>query len=183
MSRRLVRWFVAAVFAFVGVGAFAQDTVVYHFDDTEAQALKGLRNIRNHLDSDPGAKITVVTHTPSGPGIGGTLVMTIQGNTGTMTNQTPNVFLTPASKSDWPANVFELESMSSTFSYAAAQGGPQTHTNELTFTTGQSVAVDYTVVYTFRIVNLKLTPTTVQPVNYLASGGQMKHTAIDSMPC
>ena len=42
--------------------AWAQDTVVYHIDDTAAQALKGLRNIRNHLDTDPGARITVVTH-------------------------------------------------------------------------------------------------------------------------
>ena len=42
--------------------AWAQDTVVYHIDDTAAQALKGLRNIRNHLDTDPGARIIVVTH-------------------------------------------------------------------------------------------------------------------------
>ena len=42
--------------------AWAQDTVVYHIDDTAAQALKGLRNIRNHIDTDPTAKITVVTH-------------------------------------------------------------------------------------------------------------------------
>ena len=42
--------------------AWAQDTVVYHIDDTSSQALKGLRNIRNHLDTDPTAKITVVTH-------------------------------------------------------------------------------------------------------------------------
>lgn len=42
--------------------AFAQDTVVYHIDDTSSQALKALRNIRNHLDTDPAAKITVVTH-------------------------------------------------------------------------------------------------------------------------
>jgi intracellular sulfur oxidation DsrE/DsrF family protein len=27
-----------------------------------SQALKGLRNVRNHLDVDPSAKITVVTH-------------------------------------------------------------------------------------------------------------------------
>ncbi|MDO8887832.1 MAG: DsrE family protein [Hydrogenophaga sp.] len=40
----------------------AQDTVVYHFDDTVAQGLKGLRNVRNHLDTDPTAKITIVTH-------------------------------------------------------------------------------------------------------------------------
>ena len=41
---------------------WAQDTVLYHIDDSAAQALKGLRNIRNHLDTDPAAKITVVTH-------------------------------------------------------------------------------------------------------------------------
>ncbi len=43
-------------------GAWAQDRVTYHIDNTAAQAVKGLRNIRNHLDTDPGAKITVVTH-------------------------------------------------------------------------------------------------------------------------
>jgi uncharacterized protein len=42
--------------------ASAQDRVVYHIDNTAAQALKGLRNLRNHLDVDPSAKITVVTH-------------------------------------------------------------------------------------------------------------------------
>jgi intracellular sulfur oxidation DsrE/DsrF family protein len=40
----------------------AQDQVVYHIDDSAAQAVKGLRNIRNHLDVDPSARITVVTH-------------------------------------------------------------------------------------------------------------------------
>lgn len=40
----------------------AQDKVVYHIDDAQAQALKGLRNVKNHLDTDPKAKITVVTH-------------------------------------------------------------------------------------------------------------------------
>ena len=42
--------------------ASAQDLVVYHIDNAEAQAVKGLRNIRNHLDVDPTARITVVTH-------------------------------------------------------------------------------------------------------------------------
>lgn len=42
--------------------ACAQDQVVYHIDDTASQGLKGLRNIRNHLDVDPAARITVVTH-------------------------------------------------------------------------------------------------------------------------
>ena len=42
--------------------AFAQDKVVYHFDNAVAQGLKGLRNVRNHIDTDPTARITVVTH-------------------------------------------------------------------------------------------------------------------------
>lgn len=42
--------------------AQAQDQVVYHIDDTASQALKALRNVRNHLDTDPSARITVVTH-------------------------------------------------------------------------------------------------------------------------
>lgn len=48
--------------AFFTTFAWAQDLVVYHIDDADTQALKGLRNIRNHLDVDPSAKITVVTH-------------------------------------------------------------------------------------------------------------------------
>lgn len=42
--------------------AYAQDKVVYHIDNAEAQATKGLRNVRNHLDVAPETKITVVTH-------------------------------------------------------------------------------------------------------------------------
>ncbi|WP_048442052.1 DsrE family protein [Caenimonas sp. SL110] len=40
----------------------APDKVVYHIDNAEMQATKGLRNIRNHLDVAPDTKITVVTH-------------------------------------------------------------------------------------------------------------------------
>lgn len=52
---------VLALMAATGLAA-AQDTVVYHVNDTASQALSTLRNIRNHLDTDPSAKITVVTH-------------------------------------------------------------------------------------------------------------------------
>jgi len=44
------------------LAAQAQEHVVYHIDDAAAQALKGLRNIRNHLDTEPATKISVVTH-------------------------------------------------------------------------------------------------------------------------
>ncbi len=42
--------------------AWAQDKAVYHITDSQAQALSALRNLRNHLDVDPTAQITVVTH-------------------------------------------------------------------------------------------------------------------------
>ena len=53
---------VVAAFWLCALPAFAQDRVVYHIDDAELQATKGLRNIRNHLDTAPDTKIVVVTH-------------------------------------------------------------------------------------------------------------------------
>lgn len=38
------------------------DKVVYHVNDTETQASNALRNIGNHLEVNPKAKIVVVTH-------------------------------------------------------------------------------------------------------------------------
>jgi intracellular sulfur oxidation DsrE/DsrF family protein len=59
---RLRQIFVATAIATAAFAAAAQDKVVYHIDDMSSQALKGLRNIRNHLDTEPNTKITVVTH-------------------------------------------------------------------------------------------------------------------------
>ena len=56
------KWFAGAVLAVSASVTLAQDTVVYHINDAGEQALGGLRNVKNHLDTDPTAKITVVTH-------------------------------------------------------------------------------------------------------------------------
>jgi intracellular sulfur oxidation DsrE/DsrF family protein len=40
----------------------AEDKVVYHVNDTKEQAVNALRNIGNHLEVNPKAKIVVVTH-------------------------------------------------------------------------------------------------------------------------
>jgi intracellular sulfur oxidation DsrE/DsrF family protein len=58
----LRQFVLAALVAGAAFAASAQDSVVYHFDTDLAQATKGLRNVRNHLDVDPAAKITVVAH-------------------------------------------------------------------------------------------------------------------------
>jgi uncharacterized protein len=53
---------ISTVIATAAFAATAQDKVIYHLDDMSTQAVKGLRNIRNHLDTEPTTKITVVTH-------------------------------------------------------------------------------------------------------------------------
>ena len=55
-------WAAAGILALATLSASAQDKVVYHFNDSAVQALAGLRNLRNHLDVDPTAKVTVVAH-------------------------------------------------------------------------------------------------------------------------
>ncbi|WP_081354825.1 DsrE family protein [Polynucleobacter asymbioticus] len=62
----LIRFAAICFLTLLGSGfsgaVFAQTKVVYHIDDAQAQGLKGLRNIRNHLDTAPQTKIIVVTH-------------------------------------------------------------------------------------------------------------------------
>jgi intracellular sulfur oxidation DsrE/DsrF family protein len=62
MNRSIRTIAAGALLAFAAAAASAQDAVVYHISDAKAQALGGLRNVRNHLDVDPQARITVVTH-------------------------------------------------------------------------------------------------------------------------
>jgi len=59
MTRSLA---LAAALTAASLVAQAQDKVVYHIADAAAQALGGLRNVKNHLDTDASAQITVVTH-------------------------------------------------------------------------------------------------------------------------
>lgn len=54
--------FLTLAATFISPQATAQDKVAYHVADAATQALGGLRNVKNHLDTDPGAQITVVTH-------------------------------------------------------------------------------------------------------------------------
>ena len=52
----------ALLLSVAAFAAQAQEKVVYHFDGGLSQATKGLRNIRNHLDTDSKAKIVAVAH-------------------------------------------------------------------------------------------------------------------------
>src|SRR5882762_4895799 len=54
--------FAILALSFAGSAAWAQEKAVYHFDSGLEQATKGLRNINNHLEVDPKAKIVAVAH-------------------------------------------------------------------------------------------------------------------------
>jgi len=62
----LTRLIAASTIALAGCagtgGPVAEDKVVYHLNDGLAQATNGLRNIRNHLEVNPKARIVVVAH-------------------------------------------------------------------------------------------------------------------------
>ena len=60
--QRFLRFAMMCAWALAACGAAAQDKVVYHFDSGIAQATKGLRNMRNHLDVDPQANLVAVAH-------------------------------------------------------------------------------------------------------------------------
>ena len=60
----MMRAFVAMLLAAVALGAAAADPikVVYHNNEGIERAPQMIRNIRNHLNADPTAKIVVVSH-------------------------------------------------------------------------------------------------------------------------
>ena len=59
---RLKSLLAAVTLCLAASASLAQDKVVYHIDNAVTQGLKGLRNVRNHIDTDPTVKIIVVTH-------------------------------------------------------------------------------------------------------------------------
>jgi len=60
--RFAAKLFAILALSLVASAARAQEKVVYHFDGGLEQATKGLRNINNHLEVDPKARLIAVTH-------------------------------------------------------------------------------------------------------------------------
>lgn len=53
---------IAVVSGCAATGGGGPDKVIYHFDSGLPQATKGLRNIGNHLEVNPSARIVAITH-------------------------------------------------------------------------------------------------------------------------
>jgi len=62
MIKPLLTWMLAFGLMAGAGAALAEDKVVYHINDAQAQALSALRNIRNQLDTAPDTAVKVVAH-------------------------------------------------------------------------------------------------------------------------
>jgi uncharacterized repeat protein (TIGR01451 family) len=119
-------------------------------------------------------KVTTVISGPNPATLGGTLTMTVTGETGTIGAAKVLAF-TPATYTGWSANSYEL--YQSTITLSGSNTG--TYSNMLlippaSITSTANTA--YEAVYLFRAVNFTGGPTAVSPVNYISSGTQVKHT-------
>lgn len=122
-------------------------------------------------------KVQTVVAGPNPAELGGEMKMTVTGQTGQVGSGPPGhpnglgVFVgTPATEPGWRADAYQLVDVVMTFA------GKGTYNDTLVVSGLNGAIYDYTAVYTFVAVGTTLAPTSVTPVNYIASGTQVKHT-------
>lgn len=126
--------------------------------------------------------------------VGGNLVVTVEGATGTIGSGTSSpdgksIWFSPAAKSSWPTSSLRLTTTSVSVydnpSMGANQiifGGPLIDNLRITTAqlTGEASKLYYRAVYTFKIIGRSATPASVIPIAQISSGTQIKHTDIGS---
>ncbi len=130
-------------------------------------------------------KVTIATATSNPPGLGATMTLTVTGETGTVGNgpaSDPKGFdMTPAAIVSgplaWNASAYRLVGVN--LNVDLTGGGAANYPDLLhrTFTDASSGNRTYVITYTFRIVGTTTSNTTVSPIQYIASGTQIKHTS------
>ena len=117
--------------------------------------------------------------------LGATTTLTVDGDTGTIgcvsppsacSSKGPLAF-NPATFTDWRADAYELIASSIVLSV----GNSGTYDNVLYIdSVASNSSTHYVVTYYFRPVSTIASTTTLSPVSYIASGTQIKHTALNS---
>ena len=123
---------------------------------------------------------SISVNVPAGTTLGGNVTVTATGSTGTVgsgPNYAPGIIvLTPAPKSDFPANAWRLVATQINFT----SGVVATHNNVLFLPNQDQVGGganrNYNAVYTFKAIAQASSPVTLTPIQYLASGTQIKET-------
>jgi uncharacterized repeat protein (TIGR01451 family) len=125
---------------------------------------------------------SVIASPPSVPAvIGDTVTVTVEGNTGTLgagpVNDPGVLGYTPNALSDFPVSAWRLERTELTVSPDGVAPA-RTFTDRLFLSGASGPARPYTAKYTFRAVGPSPSPAQLKPIQYIASGTQVKHTDI-----
>jgi uncharacterized repeat protein (TIGR01451 family) len=117
--------------------------------------------------------------------IGASVDVTVQGHTGQLgagPNNDPGVLdLAPNALSDFPASAWRLERSEITISPDGVAPAT-TYVNRLYLSGASGADRPYTAVYRFRAVGPTAVAGAVKPIQYIASGIQVKHTDLGSIP-
>ena len=114
--------------------------------------------------------VTVITG-PNPAELGGIVVMTVSGDTGTI-GAGRILSFSPAAYLNWRADAYELISTRITLT----GGNNGTLNDQLYAFAASSGDTSYEAVYTFRAVSTTAAPTVVSPIAFISSGDNVKHT-------
>jgi uncharacterized repeat protein (TIGR01451 family) len=126
-------------------------------------------------------KVTSVSASalPADAHIGDDVTVTVVGNTGTLgagPGNDPGVLdYTPNALTGFPASAWRLERTELTISPDGV-AAPATYVDRLYLSGASGPARDYTARYTFRAVGPASSSAALKPIQYIASGTQVKHT-------
>ncbi|MFM6971569.1 MAG: InlB B-repeat-containing protein, partial [Rhodoluna sp.] len=123
---------------------------------------------------------TITVGNTTGLTLGGTVAVTVRGQTGTISGSSGAISLSPASSSNFPAGAWRLISTSiklNTTSAYASQAGTVTYSNR-TFINNQAANGGYyEAVYTYKAVSTASAAAAIVPIQYINSGSlNMKYT-------
>lgn len=113
--------------------------------------------------------------------LGNTFAVTVTGKTGTI-GAAKIANFTAATNMDWPASSFKLINTSINFSKISGGNGNDglVKVNELNFIMPDTKNTAYEVVYTFLVVAATDAVAGYEPVSYISSGTQIKHSILDN---
>mgnify|MGYP000255135842 FL=1 len=123
---------------------------------------------------------TITVGNTSGLTLGGTVSVTVRGQTGNISGSSGAISLSPGSSSNFPAAAWRLVSTSirlNTTAAYASQAGTVTYTNRTFLSNQASNGGYYEAVYTYKAVSTASAAATIVPIQYINSGSlNMKYT-------
>lgn len=139
---------------------------------------KTFTDVEDTIEANANKVDTVTVSSTVGLTLGSSVTVTAAGTTGTLgagPSYDPGVInLSPAPKSTFPAGAWRLTNVQLIFNPGAA--GQVIHNNVLHLANQSSADRAYQAIYTFKAVGSTSAATVLSPIQYIASGTQIKET-------